>query len=68
MTLKRDRDRVHFAVADDGGGIDPARRGTGDGLIGMRDRVGAIGGQVYIASSPGEGTTVRGTIPVAQAS
>ena len=68
VTLKRDPDRVHFAVADDGVGIDPARRGTGDGLIGMRDRVGAVGGTLDISSSPGQGTTVRGTIPVAEAS
>ena len=68
VTLKRDRDKVHFAVADDGAGIDPARRGTGDGLIGMRDRIGAIGGTLDITSSPGQGTTVHGTIPVAEAS
>jgi len=68
VTLKRDPDRVHFAIADDGAGIDPARLGTGDGLIGMRDRVGAIGGTLDITSSPGQGTTVHGTIPTAEAS
>jgi signal transduction histidine kinase len=68
VTLKRDRSRVHFAVADDGAGIDPATRGTGDGLMSMRDRIGAIGGTLHITSSPGQGTTVHGTIPVAEAS
>jgi signal transduction histidine kinase len=68
VTLKRDPGRVHFAIADDGAGIDPARRGVGDGLIGMRDRIGAIGGTLHITSSPGQGTTVHGTIPVAEAS
>ena len=38
-------------------------RGDGDGLIGMRDRVGAVGVRLEIVSSPGQGTTVRGTIP-----
>ena len=38
-------------------------RGDGDGLIGMRDRVGAVGGELEIVSSPGRGTTVRGNDP-----
>ena len=67
VTLKRDPERVQFAVADDGAGIDPIG-GTGDGLIGMRDRVGAVGGTLDITSSPGQGTTVHGTIPTAEAS
>ncbi len=64
-TVGRDYDRVHFAISDDGVGIDHSERGTGDGLIGMRDRVGAVGGELEIVSSPGRGTTVRGTIPEA---
>ena len=40
-----------------------SERGGGDGLIGMRDRVGAVRGELEIISSPGRGTTVRGTIP-----
>ena len=63
VTIGRDRDRVHFAITDDGAGIDRSERGDGDGLIGMRDRVGAVGGELEIVSSPGRGTTVRGTIP-----
>ena len=65
VTVGRDRDRVHFAISDDGVGIDHSERGDGDGLIGMRDRVGAVGGELEIVSSPGRGTTVRGTIPEA---
>jgi signal transduction histidine kinase len=62
VTVGRDRDRVHFAISDDGVGLDHSDRGDGDGLIGMRDRVGAVGGTLSIVSSPGQGTTVRGTI------
>jgi signal transduction histidine kinase len=65
VTVGRDRDRVHFAISDGGVGIDHSERGDGDGLIGMRDRVGAVGGELEIVSSPGRGTTVRGTIPEA---
>ena len=63
VTIGRDRDRVHFAITDDGAGIDRSERGDGVGLIGMRDRVGAVGGELEIVASPGRGTTVRGTIP-----
>ena len=65
VTVGRDRDRVDFAISDDGVGLDQSERGDGDGLIGMRDRVGAVGGELEIVSSPGRGTTVRGTIPEA---
>ena len=43
VTVGRGEDRVHFAISDDGVGIDHPERGDGDGLIGMRDRVGAVG-------------------------
>jgi signal transduction histidine kinase len=31
----------------------------------MQDRIGAVGGDLEIVSSPGRGTTVRGTVPEA---
>ena len=65
VTVGRGRDGVHFAISDDGVGMDHSERGDGDGLIGMRDRVGAVRGELEIISSPGRGTTVRGTIPEA---
>ena len=30
----------------------------------MRDRIGAVGGELRIVSVPGVGTTVRGTVPL----
>jgi signal transduction histidine kinase len=30
----------------------------------MRDRIGAVGGTLEIASRPSDGTTVRGLVPV----
>ena len=53
---------VTFEVTDDGSGFDPARTPLGTGLQGMRDRLEALGGTFEIDSSPGAGTTVRGTI------
>ena len=49
-------------------GIDEATAGVGDGLIGMRDRVGAVGGELVIRSTPGDGTIVSGSIPAARLS
>jgi signal transduction histidine kinase len=58
--------RVLVEVSDDGvGGADPA---TGSGLRGLRDRVSALGGRLEVDSPPGQGTTVRATIPCEQAS
>ena len=65
VALGRDSWGVHFAISDYGVGMDVSARGEGYGLIGMRDRVGAVGGELEIISSPGRGTTVRGTIPEA---
>ena len=53
---------VRLAVRDDGiGGADPAR---GSGLVGLKDRVAAIGGTLSMRSRPGEGTTLLVELPV----
>ena len=46
-------------VSDDGRGFDPAEAGGGMGILGMRERAHALGGNLKIRSEPGEGTTVR---------
>jgi signal transduction histidine kinase len=54
---------LRVTVSDDGaGGADPAR---GSGLVGLQDRVGALGGRVAVESPPGRGTTVRAVLPLA---
>jgi signal transduction histidine kinase len=65
ITLGRDRERVRFAVADDGVGMDDpsATDGDGHGLTSMRDRIGAVSGELEITSTPGRGTTIRATVP-----
>jgi signal transduction histidine kinase len=53
---------VELAVRDDGiGGADPGR---GSGLVGLKDRVEALGGTLTVAGSPGEGTSVVAVIPI----
>jgi signal transduction histidine kinase len=53
---------IAFEIRDDGSGMEPPAAG-GMGLTSMRDRIGAVGGELEIVSAPGAGTRVRGTIP-----
>src|SRR4051794_26479620 len=54
--------RLTLMVRDDGvGGADP---GAGTGLIGLQDRVEAIGGTITIDSSSGDGTCVVVRLPI----
>jgi signal transduction histidine kinase len=57
-------DELLFAVRDDGRGFDPRRSGDGAGMRNVADRVRAAGGSLRVASSPGAGTTVSGSIPL----
>lgn len=55
--------RLTLAIRDDGRGIDPVQP-LGLGLLGMQERVEALGGEYVIESESGRGTCVRITIPV----
>lgn len=57
-------DRLEIDVEDDGVGLAPAAR-TGVGLQSMRERASELGGSFEIDSSPGDGTRVRVSLPVA---
>jgi signal transduction histidine kinase len=63
ITLERDVQRVRFTVADDGVGMNTGSVVGGMGVTDMRDRVGAVGGNLELTSSPGHGTVIRGTVP-----
>ena len=52
-------DDVTVSVSDDGGGFDPQRTEGGFGLVGMRERVELVAGQVLVDSAHGKGTVVR---------
>jgi signal transduction histidine kinase len=53
---------VRLSIRDDGiGGADP---GSGSGLVGLRDRVEALGGRMEVRSPPGSGTSLRVEIPI----
>ncbi|MCW2908642.1 MAG: sensor kinase [Actinomycetia bacterium] len=50
-----------LSISDDGiGGADPSR---GSGIIGLKDRVEALGGTVSVLSPPGHGTALHVQLP-----
>jgi len=52
---------LRLCVRDDGsGGADPVR---GSGLVGLNDRVEALGGTITIQSPAGEGTSLHAALP-----
>jgi Histidine kinase-, DNA gyrase B-, and HSP90-like ATPase len=54
--------RLRLSVRDDGaGGADPAR---GSGLVGLKDRVEALGGTITIDSPAGAGTSLHAELPL----
>jgi signal transduction histidine kinase len=55
---------LQVIVSDDG--VGGAELGTGSGLQGLEDRVGALEGTLSVDSPPGDGTRVLCTIPLAQ--
>jgi two-component system sensor histidine kinase UhpB len=69
VLLERLPAHIVLQVCDDGVGFDPsAPQADGErhglGLLGMRERMRMIGGQLTIRSAPGEGTTVVAQAPV----
>ncbi|MCW2765245.1 MAG: domain S-box [Nocardioides sp.] len=51
-----------LSIRDDGiGGADPTR---GSGLVGLTDRVQALGGSILVGSRPGNGTHITVTLPL----
>ena len=63
VQINEEEGDLTFEVRDDGVGFDVlgAER---NGLMNMTDRVEAVGGVLEVQSAPGEGTVVRGSLPV----
>jgi two-component system sensor histidine kinase UhpB len=60
--------RLTLTITDDGigcGALDPGTAGRPAlGIRGMRERAAAIGGRLELISRPGQGATVRASLPV----
>jgi signal transduction histidine kinase len=57
---------LRLTVKDDGAGFDPEARREGPeniGLINMRERIEALGGEFHVVSAPGKGTEIKVLIP-----
>jgi signal transduction histidine kinase len=66
VNLVADEQTLHFSVADNGRGVETGAESkpTSFGLLHMRERLEALGGEFHIESSPGKGTRIEGTIPL----
>lgn len=56
-------DSVTVRVSDDGPGADPDALATGQGLVGMRERVSLFGGRLEVTTAPGKGFAIMATLP-----
>jgi len=65
VVLRREAGALHIDIEDDGRGIRPAdfRKGSSFGLLGMRERVQALRGEIDIAGSAA-GTSVHIRLPL----
>ncbi|MFF4249952.1 sensor histidine kinase [Streptomyces sp. NPDC001663] len=66
VRLSYDTDRLSVAVADDGRGgtqLPAAAHGGGFGLVGLKERVTALGGDLHAGPRAGDGWEVRAEFP-----
>jgi signal transduction histidine kinase len=55
---------LHLQIQDNGVGFNPEQNTTGFGLQSMRDRAMALGGNLEIITSPGEGCMIAVILPL----
>jgi signal transduction histidine kinase len=64
VTVEAEQGALRVEIRDDGiGGTDPAK---GSGLVGLNDRIEALGGTLEVTSPAGSGTTLLIEIPLAR--
>ena len=56
-------EKLHLELLDDGDGFKVEDRNDGVGLVGMRERVEQMGGELKITSSRGKGTKISVVLP-----
>ncbi|HEY4393391.1 MAG TPA: PAS domain-containing sensor histidine kinase, partial [Polyangia bacterium] len=69
VELLREQEAAALVISDDGRGLAAAEAGGSQslGLMGMRERAAALGGEIEISGAPGRGTIVRARIPASLA-
>jgi signal transduction histidine kinase len=70
LTINQAGDRIRFRLADDGVGFAPEKGPLLHapirqyGLSYLRERITTMGGELRVASHPGEGTTLEADVPI----
>ena len=63
VRLQAEGETLVAKITDDGRGFDPVVAQGGVGLVGMRERVEELGGEIEVSSRPGSGTEVTVRVP-----
>lgn len=69
VSISADEKTIHLSISDNGIGFNPTevlKSHMSRGLSGMQERVRLLGGNLFIDSRPGRGTTIEATIPIAE--
>lgn len=64
VTQHETPDKLKLQFSDDGVGCEINRVSAGFGLRGMQERIKSLGGELAIASEPGQGMTISAEIPI----
>ena len=68
VRLHMEAKKLYLRIADNGRGFEQreafSSQGGHFGLLGMRERAERLGGELHLASHPGEGTEVQVTVPL----
>jgi len=59
-------DYLVLSIKDNGQGLGDTPRKEGIGLVSMRERANAVGGSFTFTSAPGEGATIKVSMPLSQ--
>ena len=64
VQIMENREKLVIIVEDNGIGFDPEHKGSGIGILNMRSRVNALGGELNFDPSPTSGTLAIARIPI----
>jgi signal transduction histidine kinase len=69
VTVRFESDILELEICDDGrgAGTEATLLGAGQGLLGMRERVALIHGEIFAGQRPGGGFRVHARLPVGEA-
>ncbi len=63
FSLQKEKGHAVLTIKDNGIGFDPKTIVPGNGLLNMKVRAQALHGEVVVDSRPGEGTSVKLSLP-----